>query len=146
MSWAKYSGYHFAAKVGIASGAYITTNGNGVAIDRLTYSHMIATMDVVMNSGTNPTLDVKIQDSADGTTGFADYTPNTVYANGDTTVTTAKFAQVTTDGITKMDVDLSAAKRYIRFVKTVGGSNPQIYVAVHALLGQRDGTAPGATA
>ena len=144
MSWAKYSGYHFVAKVGLTPGAYVTTNGNGSSIDRLTYSHAIATLNVVMNSGTNPTIDVKIQDSADGTTGWADFTPVEIYANGDTTVTTAKFAQVTTDGISKMDVDLSAAKRYIRFVKTVGGSNPQIYLSVSVLLGQRDGVAPGA--
>jgi hypothetical protein len=104
-------------------------------------------MDFVINSGSSPTLDVKIQDSATGSSGWADYTPNVIFANGDTTVTTAKFPQVTTDGIYKMDVDLSAAKRYIRFVKTVGGSSPQIYVAVHCLLDQIDASnVPGATA
>lgn len=147
MSWAKYSGYHFASKVGVAAGAYITTDGNSSAIDRLTYEHMIATANVVMNSGTLPTLDLSIQDSANGSTGWADLTPSYLLGSNDSTVTTAKFPQITTDGIYKLDVDLGAAKRYIRFVKTVGGTTPQIYVAVNVLLGMRDSAdQPGATA
>jgi hypothetical protein len=147
MSWAKYSGYHFATKVGLPPGAYVTTDGNGSAIDRLTYAHLLTTLNIVVNSGTLPTLDVKIQDSANGSTGWADFVPSVIYANGDQTVTTAKFPQVTTDGISKMDVDLGNAKRYIRFVKLLGGSSPQIYLSCAVLLDQRDSSdQPGALA
>lgn len=147
MSWAKYSGYHFATKIGFAPGAYVTTSANGSAIDRSGYAHLLATQQVVIAGGSSVTEDTSIQDSANGSTGWADYTPDVIYANNDTTVTTAKFPQVTTDGIAKLDVDLSKAKRYIRFVKTLGGANPQVYVTVDALLDQADrADQPGATA
>lgn len=143
MSWAKYSGFHFSLVSGIAP-ATVTTDANGSAIDRLRYSHLMADLNVTVSSGTLPTLDVRVQDSADGSTGWANFTPNVVFDNNLSGVTTAAFPQVTTTGISKLDVDLSAAKRYIRFVQTVGGTQPSMIVSVGAWLGQYDRTAPGA--
>lgn len=144
MSWMKYSGFHFNLEVGLAP-ATVTTDANGSAIDRLRYSHLMAGLNVTVSSGTNPTLDVKVQDSADGSTGWADYTPSVVFSNNLSGVTTAAFPQVTTTGINKLDVDLSAAKRYIRFAQTVGGTQPSMIVAASAWLTQYDlSDAPGA--
>ena len=145
MSWAKYSGFLFATKVGIAPAA-VTTDGAGSSIDRLGYAHMLATINATVNSGTTPTIDCKVQDSADGSTGWADYVPGVYFDSNNTAQTEAAFPQVTTDGVQKLDVDLSAAKRYVRFYNTVGGTTPNVTVSVVALLGQRDGTAPGASA
>ncbi len=140
MSWAKYAGFHFATKVGLPAAA-VTTDGNGSSIDRLTYAHMIATCNAVVTAGT---CDINVQDSANGSTGWADFAPNVVFDNNKTGITTAAFPQITTTGIQKLDVDLSAAKRYIRFVKTTSSAN--MVLSVDVLLGQRDGTVPGASA
>lgn len=146
MSYAKYEGFGFATKVGLAPAA-VTTNGNGSAIDRITYSHLLATANVTYTSGTG-TLDIKIQDSADGSTGWADFTPNVIFDSNASGITTAAFPQISTTGVQKLDVDLAAAKRYIRFVKTASDTgSPSFVVSVVALLGQYDrSNAPGASA
>ena len=145
MSWAKYAGYHFATKVGVAPAA-ITTSTNHTGFDRLTYDHMIALANAKVTSGTG-TLDIKVQDSANNSTGWADYTPVLVHDNNLSGVTTAAFPQISTDGISKLDVDLSAAKRYIRFVTTASDAgSPNFVMSVDVLLDMRNGTVPGATA
>ncbi len=144
MSWAKYTGYHLAALQGLAPAA-ITTDGNGSALDRLHYDHMIAVLNI--GAFASGTLDVSIQDSSTGSSGWADFTPNVIFANGDTTVTTAKFNQVTTtdaNSVVKMDVDLKAAKRYIRFVKTFNSGGGSCTVGVVVLKGEYSGDVPGA--
>ncbi len=140
MSWAKYVGYQLQSKVGLVP-ASITTDGNGTGFDRLTYSHMLAVANAKVTSGSG-TIVVKVQDSADNSTGWADYSPSVLFDGNATGITTAAFPTISTDGIMKLDVDLSAAKRYIRFVKTTA-SSPTIVLSVDALLGQRDGTAVG---
>jgi len=143
MSHAKYSGFEFSPKVGLPV-ALVTTDSNGSGFDRLTYSHMLATANATVNSGTG-NVTIKVQDSADNSTGWADLTPNVVFDNNLASVTTASFPAISTDGVKKLDVDLSAAKRYIRFVKIASATgSPSIYLSVVALLGQRDGTQPGA--
>ncbi len=146
MSWAKYEGFHLAKKQGLPC-ASVSTDGNGTGFDRLTYSHMIAVLNVGAVTGTTPTLDVKVQHATALSGSYADYTPDVIFDNGDTTVTTAKFAQVTdadANTVVKMDVDLAKARRYIRFVKTVGGTQPVFLCSVDALLGQYDRSAsPG---
>jgi hypothetical protein len=47
MGWEKYSGFYFKVKSGLAPAA-VTTNGNGSAIDRLNYNHMIATVNATL--------------------------------------------------------------------------------------------------
>lgn len=144
MSWAKYSGFHFATKVGFAP-ASVTTDANGSSVDRLTYSHLLATANVKVTGGTG-NVTITVQDSATGSSGWADYTPDVLFASNLASVTTASFPVISTDGAYKLDVDLSAAKRYIRFA-VLAGSSPTITTSVVALLDQYDRSdAPGATA
>ena len=143
MSHAKYEGYQLATKVGLPV-ALVTTDSNGTGFDRLTYSHMLAVANATVNSGTGNVI-ISVQDSADNSTGWANLVPNIVFDNNHASFTTASFPAISTDGVKKLDVDLSAAKRYIRFVKTASATgSPSIYLSVVALLGQRDGTQPGA--
>lgn len=143
MSEAKYQGYLLSPKVGLAPAA-VTTDGNGSGFDRLTYDHMLAIANLKVTSGTG-TIVLSVQDSADNSTGWADYTPNVLHGNNKTGITTAAFPTLSTDGVTKLDVDLSAAKRYIRFVKTCSATgSPNFVLSVTALLGQRNGDAVGA--
>lgn len=147
MSWAKYSGYHFAMKQGLPP-ATVTTDGNGTGFDRLGYLHALADLNVGAVSGTSETLDIKVQDSADNSTGWADYVPDVLFANNLATGTTAAFPQLDStvaNSIRKLDIDLGAAKRYIRFVKTVGGTTPSFLCSVGVFLDQRQGTVPGGT-
>lgn len=72
------------------------------------------------------TYDVKLQDSADGSTGWAD-------------ITGAAITQITAaNGEKHVNVNLSGAKRYIRAVGTVGftgGTTPTMDVAATVALG-----------
>lgn len=141
MSWEKYSGYHFATKTGVNAESHTGTH-NGPAVDRQTYDHMVATLVVGTMVGT--AVDATVQDSADGSTGWADYAPNVLFGNNKSTGTAAAFVQQTTMGSTKLDVDLSGAKRYIRFnTSTTGGA---VTYSISCLLGQRSGTIAGSTA
>lgn len=146
MSHAKYAGFEFATKQGLASAA-VTTDGNGSSIDRLTYSHAVCVLNI--GAFASGTMDISIQDSADGSTGWANFVPNVYFDSNNTAQTVAAFPQKTTTAantVTKLDVDLSAAKRYIRFVKTANSGGCSATFGVDVLLGQRDGTQPGATA
>lgn len=119
----------------------ITTNTNHAAIDRMGYNHLVAILDVGTATGTTPTIDVKLQhNSTSGSSGWADFSPNAITPSNDSTVTTAKFPQVTTGtGVTKLGVQLENAKRYIRFVSTVGGSSPSYTMSITGFLTQTDG-------
>lgn len=61
-------------------------------------------------SGTSPTLDVKIQDSPDGTTW--------------TDVTGATFTQLTAAGMQKLNLDFNSLQKNVRGVATIGGTSP----------------------
>lgn len=145
MSHAKYAGFEFKTAVGLPPAA-VTTDSAGSAVDRLTYSHLLATANAKVGSGTG-SITLTIQDSADGSTGWADYTPNVIFDSNLSGVTTASFPAISTDGVKKLDVDLSNAKRYIRIYKIASTTgSPNITLETTFLLGQRSGTQPGATA
>jgi hypothetical protein len=107
---------------------------NGAAIDRagigggtLFHSCVLhGACGAATGSPSAQTVDNKLQDSADGSTGWAD-------------ITGAALTQLTADnGEAEKDVDLSSAKRYIRVVNTVGftgGTSPAIPVAAEVVLG-----------
>jgi hypothetical protein len=106
---------------------------NGAAIDRLQSGSLAMSCVLVRNTGattgapSTQTLDVKLQDSADGSTGWAD-------------ITGAALTQKTTAtaGLDQLDVDLSGAKRYIRTVEVTafsGGTTPATPNAVEVILG-----------
>jgi hypothetical protein len=78
-------------------------------------------LDSAGGSGTTPTLDVKIQDSADGSTGWAD-------------VPGAAFAQVgTTASRQKIPLNVDATRGFVRIVATIGGTSPSFTFSVNAL-------------
>ena len=91
-----------------------SATANGSAADILDYEGQAAAiLQSAAGTGTTPTLDVKLQDSADGSTGWAD-------------VTGAAFTQVTNAAASAQVVkfNASAVKRYIRAVATVAGTTP----------------------
>lgn len=115
---------HFAAQsdvLSLAAPAAQTATGNGTGVDLQQYEGLVA---IVLNSaagtGTTPTLDVKIQDSADNSS-FAD-------------VAGAAFAQVTNAASTqKITINAESVRRYIRIVRTIGGTTPSFTFDVVAL-------------
>jgi hypothetical protein len=97
-----------------------SASANGTAVDILNYEgHAAAILQSAPGTGTTPTLDVKLQDSADGSTGWAD-------------VTGAAFSQVTNAAASAQVVkfNASAVQRYIRAVATVSGTIPLFTCAV----------------
>lgn len=79
-----------------------------------------AIVSVGAASGTTPTLDLKIQYSADGSTGWTD-------------ITDATFTQLTTTG--RQEIHFVAPERYVRAVATIAGTSPSFTFAV-ILIGQ----------
>ena len=84
---------------------------NGTAIDTKGYSEAMLVLATGVAAATG-TLDVKVQDSTDGSTGWAD-------------VTGAAFAQLTASDdqalkVARLKLDGNGIKRYIRIVGTVG--------------------------
>lgn len=104
---------------------------NGAAIDRQGFYSCVLTAisGAVTGAPTAQTLDAKLQDSADGSTGWAD-------------ITGAAIAQITAvNTLAQKDVNLSAAKRWIRVVETVGftgGTSPTLGAAEAVVLGGAD--------
>ncbi|HWP59536.1 MAG TPA: hypothetical protein VNL14_16710 [Candidatus Acidoferrales bacterium] len=107
---------------------------NGAAIDRAGIGGKNQFMSCVLKiscgaaSGgpSAQTVNAKLQDSSDGSSGWAD-------------ISGAAVTQLTADnGESQVNVDLSAAKRHIRAVVTVGftgGTSPAIPVAAELILG-----------
>jgi len=101
---------------------------NGLSVDRLGFEDAVLMVSVgaVAGSPTAQTVDVKVQDSADGTT-WADVAGLTV-------------EQITAADTSKdLGINLSPLRRYIRAVATVaftGGTTPNIQLAVAIALGK----------
>ena len=108
----------------LAAGTY-TADATGAGMDLQGYQGVLK---VILNSGagggTTPTLDAKIQDSADNSA-FADI-PGKV------------FGQVTDAGasIQFLGIDTRTVKRYIRITLTIGGTSPTFGLAIVA-VGQK---------
>jgi len=107
--------------------ADVTATGNGTGVD---ISGFVGTPEIIFDSGlgtgTTPTLDVKLQDSADNST-FAD-------------ITGKVFTQVTGaagNGQQTMSFDTRSTRRYIRLVKTVAGTTPSFPCSA-ALVGRKN--------
>jgi hypothetical protein len=109
----------FAANVYTGAG---TTNSS--AIDRNSYgdpeTHTFL-LSCGARSGTNPTLDVKVQESDTGTGDWTD-----VGASG-------TFAQMTNVGFQERTV--RNTKRFLRVVRVLGGTTPSFTLAVICLAG-----------
>lgn len=110
--------------LGLAPGAK-TSTATGAAVDIRDYHGRVKVIqDVGAVSGTDPTLDGKIQDSADGSTDWQD-------------VAGATFTQVTAStNHQAIGVDTRKARRYIRYVGTIGGTTPSFTMDV-VLAGEK---------
>ena len=108
----------------LIAGTY-TADANGAGADLQGYQGVLKiVLDSGAGGGTTPTLDVKIQDSADNST-FAD-------------VLGKVFTQVTgaSASIQSLAIDTRAVKRYIRADLTITGTSPTFGLAVTA-VGQK---------
>ena len=121
-------GAYVKAQIGISPKNASAGATNGAAIDRQNFGscalHVAA--GAATGSPTAQTVDAKLQESADGSTGWTD-------------ITGAAITQIAADnGEAEKDVDLSSTKRYVRAVVTVsftGGTAPAIPVAATAVFG-----------
>lgn len=124
-------GAYIKAVRGISPADSAATGGtpiDGAAIDRLGYGSAVLHHTCGAASGTPDsfTVDSKLQDSDDGSTGWADVT------GAAATTLAADNAEA------QKDVDLSGAKRYIRVrtaVAFVNGTTPKVEVAATVILG-----------
>lgn len=97
-----------------------TTNGTGVDVSGLE-GLVEVVLDSAAGSGTTPTMDVKLQSSADNSTGWTD-------------VGGAVFTQVAgTASQQKIQVNISKAKKYVRAVATIAGTTPSFTASVNML-------------
>ena len=107
----------------LIAGTY-TVNADGAGVDLQDYQGVLK---VILNSGagggTTPTLDAKIQDSADNVT-FADI-PGKVFTQTGTAASIQSLA-----------IDTRAVKRYIRADLTINGTLPTFGLAITA-VGQK---------
>ena len=102
-----------------------TSSGNGSGVDLRGYQGKLkVTLNSGAGGGADHTLDVKLQESDDNST-WSD-------------ISGAAFTQVTNAGpsLQSMSVDPRATKRYIRAVRTIGGTSPSFGFAVTA-VGQK---------
>lgn len=102
-----------------------TATANGSNVDTKGYNSAAVVLEVGAVSGTSPTLDVKIQESADGSAGWAD-------------VSGAVFTQVTaanSSQILRIEGLGTSRKRYLRAVATIAGTSPSFTMGVEFLLG-----------
>lgn len=127
--------------IGVEPAARAAGTVNGPAIDRLGLDTAVleAIAGAVTGAPSAQTLDVKLQQSADGSTGWTDFVPVTG------TPASGAVAQVTTVSSRKRKtISLRKAQRYIRVVQTVGftgGTAPTWLCAAHVVMAAPD-TAP----
>ena len=95
-----------------------TATGNGTAVDCVDYEGSAAVVldSAAAGAGTNPTLDVTLEESDDNSTFTA--VPATAFSGG------ANFTQVTNAASQQLIyMTMSDRKRYIRSKHTIGGTN-----------------------
>lgn len=104
-----------------------TSSANGTGVDLQGYQGKLKViLDTAQASaGTTPTLDVKIQDSADN----SDFTD----------VSGLTFTQVTdsADLLEAIAVDTRAVRRYIRAVATIAGTDTPTFNSAVVAVGQK---------
>ncbi len=105
---------------------------NSAAVDRLGYGSLtiVSHAGAVTGSPSDQTLDVKLQESADGSTGWTD-------------VSGAAFAQKTsaTASLRTLDVNLAGVARYVRVVEVIAmtsGTSPTYPHSACVILGGKN--------
>ena len=111
-------------KIGLIAGhptAARTATGQTSGIDLKDYDgDVVFLLDSAAGTGTSPTLDVTIEDSADNSSFAA--------------ITDAAFTQVTgTASAQKLVVNKDSARRYVRVKYTLGGTTPSFTFSVNAV-------------
>lgn len=108
------SGTLFATSTGVSTDA----NASGSSVDLSSDgANIVSAILVVGNAaGTSPTMDIKLQESTDGSTNWTD-------------VTNGAFTQVTTSNQVQV-IPFKPTKRYVRCTGTVGGTNPVLETTV----------------
>ena len=98
-----------------------TATGQTSGIDLKDYDgDVVFLLDSAAGTGTSPTLDVTIEDSADNSSFAA--------------ITDAAFTQVTTTASAqKLVVNKDSARRYVRVKYTIGGTTPSFTFSVNAV-------------
>ncbi len=119
---------------GVAPAANAAGTVNGAAIDRMGYQSCTVVAMTGLDTGTPTTRSatVKLQDSADGSTGWND-------------LTGASVAVSAVSSVGEVDVNLAIAKRYIRVVTTTAftaGTSPTLFSAAAVVLGGADKLPP----
>lgn len=118
---------HLAAAGAVASllgAADVTASGNGTGVK---VAGMKGTAVAILNcgaatAGTNPTMDIKLQESDDNSTNWTD-------------VPSGAFTQVTTvAGVQAIPFRPGERKAYIRAVKTIGGTSSPSFPLSATLL------------
>lgn len=112
------------AAIEILPAAARVATANGTGVDKTAYiGRGMIVLNIGVVSGTNPTADVKIQDSADNSS-FAD-------------ISGAAFAQKTAAGTSTLAVDLDSARQYIRAVFTLGGTSTPTFNCAAVLIAKK---------
>lgn len=112
-------------RVTLAPTAARTATGQGTAVDvRQLVGLAQFMLDCAAGTGTAPTLTVNIQDSPDGSTGWA---------------TIASFTQVTTAASAQdRGVDVRSTRGFLRAQWTIGGTTPSFSFSVNGLAAKVD--------
>lgn len=108
-----------------------TANANGTAIDLKDYEgEAVAVLEAgAATAGSSPTLDVKLQDSDDGSTGWND-------------ISGATFTQVTNAASSqKLSFNTDEVKRYVRAVGTLGGTSTPTFPYAASILAAKKNAA-----
>lgn len=105
-----------------------SANGTSIDLQGTGIEDAVACMELGVVSGTNPTYDVRIQDSADDTT-FADY-----IQPGESAV--VAFPQKTAaGGPFDLPLNLRGARRFLRIVTTITGTATPTFLSSITLRG-----------
>mgnify|MGYP001458472393 CR=1 FL=1 len=113
--------------ISLLPGAAVATSGNGTGVDLIGYvGEVVAVLNAgVKTAGDNPTMDIAFEDSANNSS-FAAISPAVAF----TQLTTAASVQV-------IRIDTRAVRRYIRAVKTIGGTSTPSFPLSVTMLGQK---------
>jgi hypothetical protein len=103
--------------------ASVTSSGNGTDLDLQQYSGQIVILaDMKNTAGSSPTMDISVNDSADNST-FAALSP------------AVAFTQMTTGASAfKLVLNKDNIRRYLRIVKTIGGTNTPTFLTSVKIL------------
>lgn len=117
-------------KLALANTAGTGSPQNGAAVDRTGYLSGIGAVTYSTSGGVaGGTVLAKLQDSADGSTGWADYG----------SAVTVTLTGTNPSGLIKLPADLGGAKRYVRVVvdaDPTGGTPASNVAATLALFGK----------